>query len=91
MDIDQLVHMDDGEFEQCVSQAIKRRGDFPRWWAACLHADVIDDTEEVVNGFIETGTRQAQDPDKYPYAKGFVAKMRGVRAEIRLQRITEEG
>lgn len=70
MDIDQLVHMDDGEFDQCVSQAIKRRGDFPRWWAACLHADVIDDTEEVVTGFVETGMRQAQDPVKYPVCEG---------------------
>lgn len=87
MDIRQLIDMDDEEFAQCVSQTMKRRSEFPDWWRALLHPDVIGDTEDVVRGFVEDGTRQAADPARYPHAAGFVKNMRGVLAEITMARI----
>lgn len=87
MDIQRLIDMGDEEFAQCVSQTVKRRGDFPDWWRALLHPDVIEDTQAEIERNIKVGERQAQDPGRYPYAAGFVAKMRGVLAEITMARI----
>lgn len=91
MDIQRLIEMDDVEFAQCVSQTVKRRADFPEWWRALLHPDVIDATQEEIERNIVVGERQARDPGRYPFAAGFVAKMRGVLAEITMARVTGEG
>lgn len=90
MNIQKLVDMDDAQFEHCVSQAIKGRRDFPHWYRAILHEDVIDDTQAVVEGFIEAGERQELDPERFPAARGFVRKMHAVLAEITLERIARE-
>lgn len=70
MNIQMLVDLPDDEFEQCVSQAIKGRRDFPDWWRLLLHEDLIDATEGVIEGFLEVGLRQARDPERYPHARG---------------------
>lgn len=90
MNIQMLVDLPDDEFEQCVSQTLKRRRDFPEWWRALLHEDLIDATEGVVEGFLEDGLRQARDPERFPHARGFVAQMRGVLAEITMTRASRE-
>jgi hypothetical protein len=87
MDIQRLIDMDDDTFAHCVSQTMKRRSEFPDWWRALLHPDVIADTEEVVKGFLRDGLRQAEDPARYPRAAGFVENMRGVLAEIAMSEI----
>ncbi|WP_300345182.1 hypothetical protein [Nesterenkonia sp.] len=92
VNVQMLVDLPDDEFEQCVSQAIKGRRDFPDWWRLLLHEDLIDATEGVIEGFLEVGLRQARDPERYPHARGFAQKMRGILAEITLERaVREEG
>lgn len=90
MNIQKLIDMNDAQFEQCVSQAIKGRRDFPHWYRAVLHADVIDDTQGVVEGFVAAGLQQSEDPERYPAAVGFTRKMQAVLAEIQLERIVRE-
>ena len=90
VNVQMLVDLPDHEFEQCVSQTIKRRRDFPEWWRLLLHEDLIDATEGVIEGFLEVGIRQARDPERYPRARGFVEQMRGVLAEITMARASRE-
>lgn len=76
MNIDVLARMDDGAFDDAVMQAFKRRDDFPEWWRAVLHPDLIDDTEESLRRTLGRAEGQAADPSRYPQAAGFVLKIR---------------
>ncbi|MTE24859.1 hypothetical protein [Microbacterium sp. ZXX196] len=87
MDISRLQAMTDEEFKRCVSQAVKSRRDHPDWWRALLDPRVIDDTEDAVEEFIEKAELHAGDPERYPKAAWFADKMRGVLAEIALERV----
>ena len=87
MQLDQLLDMDDEDFERVVMQAVKRREDFPHWWRAVLVPELIDATEQVVKAARDAAEVQALTPGKYPYAAGFASKMASVLAEITLSRI----
>lgn len=90
MDIQRLIDMDDAEFAEVVSQAAKARRDFPKWWAAVLHPDVIDATEDTLRDAMASAEQQALTPERYPAAANFVRKVRGLLAEITLERIVRE-
>lgn len=87
MNVQRLIDMDDDEFAEAVSQAAKSRRDFPAWWRAVLHPDVIDETEDVIREAKAAAERQALTPERYPHARGFARKMDGLLAEITLERI----
>lgn len=90
MNIDAFKAMDDDQFDQCVSQAVKKRDHEWKWWKALLHPDLIDDTEASIQSAIEHAEEQALNPERYPAAGGFARKMRGVLAEITLEKLTRD-
>ena len=86
MNIDALRDLPDEEFEQVVLQAVKRRTDFPEWWRAVLHTDLIDDTEQAIRKAQDAAYAQSLTPERYPRALGFARKLDGILAEITLAR-----
>ena len=87
MQLDQLLDMDDEDFERVVMQGVKRREDFPDWWRAGVVPELIDATEQAVKAARDAAEVQALTPGKYPYAARFASKMASVLAEITLARI----
>lgn len=91
MDIDALIEMDDDKFKNVVLQAAKRRDQFPDWWRAVLHPDVIDATEQVLLDARDAADVQSLNPGRFPAAAGFARKVDGFLAEVALARIVGLG
>lgn len=90
MNIQRLLDMDDDEYAEAVSQASKGRRDFPHWWRAVLHPDLIDETEAVLTEMRDSAARQALTPERYPAAANFEKKVRGLLVEVALERSSRE-
>ena len=70
MQLDQLLDMDDEDFERVVMQAVKRREDFPHWWRAVLVPELIDATEQVVKAARDSAEVQALTPGSIRMRRG---------------------
>jgi len=71
-----LIDMPQEEFKDAVMQAFKQRKDFPEWWRVVLAPELIDATEQVITGVLETVETQAERPARYPQAASFALTLR---------------
>ena len=84
--IQRFIDMPDTEFDQCVIQAMKLRRIEPAKWGMFLEPELIDATEAAIKAAQGHAEEQAQDPDRFPYARSFALKAKGVLAEITIHR-----
>lgn len=80
--LDWVIDLPEDDFRELVSQAGKARVREPEKWELLLHPALIDATRAVLEENMASADRQMEDPRRFPHAKHFHTRMRGLLMDL---------